>query len=181
MLEHSPWLKLLLLTPFLATLAGLLGACTTTPESGPAGDRATRPDRVAAEPDAFQGRTMEWGGLVIATRNFKEHTELEIMGLPLEANGRPLRTQPATSRFIAIRPGYIETAEYTTGRLVTVVGSVIGVRSGHIGAAGYRYPEIEIKELYLWPENTSRRESPDVRFSIGAGSWGGGVGIGIGF
>lgn len=58
-------------------------------------------------------------------------------------------------RFIACKPGFIDPAEFTQGREVTITGRLTGVDSGKIGEFEYRFPRVDARSVYLWPE---RRE-----------------------
>ena len=123
---------------------------------------------------------MEWGGMLVSSRNMRNHTELEILSLPLQQNGRPDREGRPGGRFLATTPGYMETEDYTPGSLVTIAGRLIGFRDGRVGEKSYRYPEILIK-TYRFFRTPYYPDRPDVRVGVGVGSWGSGVSVGIGF
>jgi len=164
---------------FLAML-GLLAGCTAPEQRPSGGDRGLSPQTVVADPQRFRGHLVQWGGQIVSSHNFRDHSELEILAYPLRANGRPDQAKGSLGRFYALRSGYVETAEFAPGELVTVVGPVSGVRVVHSGSQSHPYPELEIQRAYLWkaPEPYSK---PSVHFGIGVGSWGSGVGVGVGF
>lgn len=156
----------------------LLPACAGDGRSG--SDWPRTPAEVAAEGEHPQGRSVEWGGVLVEARNLQDRTELEILAHPLLPDGRPQPDRRPQGRFIAVRPGYLETADYRPGRLVTVTGTLLGIRDGRVGDAAYRFPEVEIRRSVLWPDG-GLQGGPRVNFGVGAGNRGGGVGIRIGF
>ncbi|MFC1684610.1 Slp family lipoprotein [Pseudomonadota bacterium] len=167
------------LVPLFCSL--LICACATaqlTPEQ--AALRATTPTMAAAQPNRHQGKSVEWGGLLIATHNRQNHTLIEILAYPLRSNGRPNLGDQSLGRFLAIRAGYLEPLEFTAGRQLTVIGPITGTRQGRVGEGDYIYPTIEAGKLQLWPREAPGR-TPRLRFGIGVGSGGGGFGAGIGF
>jgi outer membrane lipoprotein len=163
-------------------LCGLLiCACTTarlTPEQ--AALRAVTPTMAAAQPSMHQGKRVEWGGLLIATHNRQNHTLIEILAYPLRTDGRPDLDNQPLGRFLAIREGYLEPLEFTTGKQLTVTGPITGTRQGRVGEGDYIYPTMDAGRLHLWPREAPSR-APRLRFGLGVGSGGGGFGAGIGF
>ncbi len=158
-----------------ALLAGCAGQGGEKSRSAP---RVPTPALVSEQPGRHTGTLIEWGGIIVRSRNLKRHSELEILAFPLRRNGRPERELPPLGRFVGIRPGYIESVNFTPGRLVTVIGPILGVRDGKIGETAYRFPEMEIEDAYLWaPEPVQNRSR--FRFGIGGGNRGVGVGLGI--
>lgn len=164
----------------LAVLVGLTSCAGSGNREQRMGDRLTAPAMAASHPVLHQGKTVKWGGMLVTSRNKQDRTELEILALPLRVNGRPDREGRPRGRFVAVRPGYLETADYQPGSLVTITGSIVGYKDDRVGAKKYRYPEVLIDESRFW-RNTYYRDRPDVRVGVGVGSWGSGVSIGIGF
>jgi outer membrane lipoprotein len=159
----------------------LLCACAgtrLTPEQ--AAMRAISPTMAISNPTNHQGKSVEWGGLLVATHNRDTHTLLEVLAYPLRTDGRPnLRRQPM-GRFLVIQEGYLEPLEFAPGRLLTVTGPITGTRRGQVGERDYTYPTVNAQQLRLWPRESPQR-TPRLRFGIGVGSGGSGVGAGIGF
>lgn len=150
-------------------LCALLAACASTPPFDTSGVDATlTPDRAVTNADASRGRRVAWGGVVINTRNLEDTTEIEVLGYPLESSGRPDTGAKPQHRFLIMRSGYLESADYRGGRLVSAVGVVTGIRHGLVGEAPYVYPVMRAEKLYLWPIDTGRRGS-NVHFGIGIG------------
>lgn len=147
----------------------LLAACASGPTFESAGvDRALAPRAVAAEPQPAMGQLVLWGGVILSTTNLKDSTQIEVLAYPLDSDERPLRDSDPLGRFILERAGYLEPANYAVGRLVSVVGTVTGVRAGRIGESDYAYPVISARQLYLWPRDSARDRSR-VIFGVGVG------------
>lgn len=151
-------------------LAGTLLAagCATPYDIGGADPRVT-PPQAAEDVPGMLNHNVAWGGLIAAAKNLKDKTELEVVGYPLDSENRPDRDAKPTGRFIVIRSGYLETADYAPGRLITVVGVVTGTRTGTVGEAQYVYPVVMANRLRLWPPRAAERREPSIHFGIGVG------------
>lgn len=148
----------------------LLTACATTPPLDLSGaDSTLTPDAAVANIDGARGRRVAWGGTIVATHNLKNATEIEVLGYPLQKSGQPDVEAKAQHRFLIARMGYLESADYRSGRLVTAVGEVTGTRRGKVGEASYEYPVLQADELYLWPTESVGRGRSNVQFGIGIG------------
>jgi len=154
----------------LTTLPLILSACATTPPIDMAGtDGTLSPSQAAANIDAARGRRVAWGGVIVNTVNRRDVTEIEVLGYPLDSDGRPDNTATAQQRFLIERPGYLESADYRSGRLVSAVGTILETRTGKVGEAAYTYAVIKADQLYLWPTEEQRQSGSNVRFGIGIG------------
>jgi len=161
----------------------MLAACATTPEPARNVERGITPVQAAAN-ESLLNKRLQWGGVIVGSRNLADATELQILAYPLEGNGRPDVTAAPNGRFIARRAGYLETADYAAGRQVTATGTLAAIRRGEVGKAAYDFPLLQADELILWPRESAGETKPRVNFGFGVGSGGrswGGVGIGIGF
>src|ERR671919_119236 len=98
------------------------------------------PNEVARQPDSAIGKTVQWGGEIIAVTNRQDSTEVQVLAYPLY---------------------------YAAGRLLTVVGTVSELRADAVGQAGYRLPVIQAEQLYLWPKH--HRNTSNTLFGIGIG------------
>lgn len=147
------------------------------------GERSPSPSEVAAV-SALPAAVLEWGGVIVDTQNLPERTELQVIAYPLGRSGRPNLDEAPMGRFIAVTPGYLETAEYHKGRQVTLSGKVSGIRQGSVGEAEYLFPIIETAEIQLWPLEAGKAGRTSIHFGIGTGfgvGSGGSIGIGVGF
>lgn len=149
--------------------ASLLGGCASAPKFDTSGvDSSVTPRTALAEASDAIGRRVQWGGVIVATRNLPQQTQLEVLGYPLDRSGEPDRSAAPQGRFLILQSGYLEPVDYAAGRAVTVVGTVARIEQGKVGEAEYRYPVVEASQLHLWPKETvyPRRDS-NVHFGIG--------------
>ncbi len=161
--------------PLITVCLLLLSACGSTSKVE---IHDPNPMEVAEDPASHAGKAVFWGGRILAGRNLERHSELEILAYPLQEDGLPVSDRPPRGRFVAIHNGYLETSSLMPGRLVSVYGSVAGLREERIGDAVRILPEIVIDKLKLW-SNADLRHKPRFRFGIGGGNRGVGMGIGI--
>lgn len=164
-------------------LAVLLSSCAAAPPTAPgAAPAAGATPAPRGSPGA---QRVQWGGQIVAVDNRVDRTELEILGYPLDPDGRPDTSAPSLGRFVAVRPGFLDPADYAPGRLITASGSLGATRPGTVGSAPVRLATLEVESLRLWPRDPpGPRVVPYGTLGIGFGSggfYGGGVGIGIGF
>jgi len=114
--------------------------------------------QVRGNPEAYRGKTVLWAGHVLALRNEKEGTYVEVLQAPADAEGRPHSFEQSAGRFIAFFDRYLDEAVYRPGRSVTVVGVVQGQKSQPLGQGKteYAYPLLTGQYIYLWPPMTRR-------------------------
>jgi outer membrane lipoprotein len=165
---------------FIFIVAAALQACSSQPVI-PAADRTITPQQAAATQTSPSDTLLQWGGVIMETRNLRETTEIQILAYPLDEAGHPDIETNSIGRFIAQLPGYLEPVEYAAGRQVTATGKFSGVRQGKVAASDYPFPLLRCDELALWPEHKPKSK-PLIHFGFGASSGGGGFGsIGISF
>lgn len=160
--------KLTLRIPALVLAALLSTGCATHFDIG-AAEHGITPQQAANDIRLVQNKTVAWGGIIVASGNLASQTQLEVLGYPLDKNGRPDREAKASGRFIALHPGYLELANYAEGRFVTMTGTVSETRAGSVGEAHYVYPVLEIKTLFLWPTPEEEAGKPQFHFGVGVG------------
>ena len=151
----------------LGCLALLLAGCATGPRFDTRGvDRAVTPRQAVSEAASLQGRRVLWGGVVVNSTNLADATRIEVLAYPLDSSQEPNLDANPLGRFLAFKQGYLETADYSQGRRLTVIGTLSGVRRGKVGQANYDYPVISAEQIYLWP---SAGRPPRTQFHIGVG------------
>ncbi len=157
------------LRPALLALLLLLAGCATGPRFAVGALEADLgPQDVAERLATFKGRRFVWGGRIVAAENLADRTRLQILAYPLDRSQRPRTDRPALGRFLAERRGYLETADYAPGRLVTVQGWLRDSVAGRVGEAPYRFPLLEVEQLYLWPlERPAEGWRAPIQFGIG--------------
>jgi outer membrane lipoprotein len=145
----------------------LLTACATSPKwDVGAVDKSITPAKAVTGIQATRGRIVQWGGVIISAKNLKDATQLEVLAYPLDESGRPKQGTEPLGRFLAVKTGYLETADWAPGRLATFIGPVQETRAGTIGETNYTYPVLAIQQSYLWPKATNSTE-PRFHFGIG--------------
>ena len=155
-----------ILSVLLLVTLFLVGCATTKAFNTEGVDLSLSPKRATVESEALKGKTVLWGGMVIATTNLKDNTQIEILAYPLDSYQRPMIEEQALGRFLAIQSGYLEPADYAQGRYITVRGTLGATRMGRVGESEYVYPVVNLNQLKLWPKEGEYVE-PRVRFGIG--------------
>jgi len=147
--------------------AVLLAGCATGPKYDTSAiDLSITPQQAVVESEALQGAQVLWGGIIIASANLKEVTQFEILAYPLDSSQKPLVDKTALGRFFAQQVDYLETSDYTQGRLITVNGILQDKKTGRIGDSEYTYPLVNINQHYLWPRQNDTSDA-SIRFGIG--------------
>jgi len=147
----------------------LICACASGPKFDVSGvDRALTPRAAVAEQEILVNRSVLWGGVLLKTTNLENETRLEVLAYPLDGRQRPIRDSDPLGRFIVAYVGFLEPADYTEGRMVTVLGKVGDTVAGKIGETDYSYPLLSPEKVYLWPREPSRAPS-NLQFGIGIG------------
>lgn len=144
-----------------------LSGCAANPFKMDGVNRLIQPQQTLSDRETLNKKVI-WGGLIVATRNFKDHSLIEVLSYPLHENGEPRRTAQAQGRFLMKIKGFIEPAEYASGRWISAVGTVTAGEKGQIGQAEYTYPVLQVEERHVWPEEGSDSDIK-TRFHFGIG------------
>jgi outer membrane lipoprotein len=104
------------------------------------------------DPEAFRGREVRWGGEIIEVRNAEDHSDVVVLGRELKSRGEPLVDGAVDGRFIARFGGFVDPAELSEGKRITVRGRVVGLESHNVGQFPYPYPVVEVMAWHLWPD-----------------------------
>ena len=154
----------------LAGIVLALAGCSSQPiYTAPADLAQVPPETVAQTPERFADRSVIWGGRVVSVDNLPDHTEIEILGYPLDHGQRPQISQAAGGRFIAMLSGYVERLDYPAGALVTLRGRIAGTRAGKVGEATYVFPLIKVEAIHLWTAEELRSNRPNISIGLGVG------------
>lgn len=108
-------------------------------------------------PEKFKGTWVMLGGMIVAAKNAKDGTLIEILQKPLDTDGRPLETDSTEGRFLVQSDTFLDSAVYHQGRLVTVVAEVIGRKELPLDEIMYSYPHLIMKALHLWGPSAGPR------------------------
>ncbi len=143
----------------LVLVAGLLLGCAPPfpQETLARVDRNITFRDLRKDPGRYTGRWVMLAGLIIASRNTKEGTTIEMLQRPAYDDGRPRDTDETGGRFLIQSEGYLETAVFRPGRLLTVVGVVAGETTQKLDDIEYRYPVVTAKALHLWSSGSEPR------------------------
>ena len=118
--------------------------------------------------EALKGQSVIWGGKIVAGKNLKNTTEIEILAFAQDSYDEPIKDSRSYGRFLAEHPGYLELGEYSKDRWVTLVGSLRAIRVAKVGESDYTYPVIHIEQIKLWPIETDYPESDfGIHFGFG--------------
>lgn len=131
-------------------------------------DQTTPFAAVWENPASHVGRHLLVGGAVARISNTPAGAELEVVQFPLGSSDRPDETKGSGGRFLARSRDFLDPLIYKPGRLVTLVGKVTGEAIRPQDGVDYRYPVLEVREIYVWkPEDPY--SPPPFHFGIGIG------------
>jgi outer membrane lipoprotein len=135
----------------LLACALLLSACGSviSRELALEADRGATIASVQAAPDAYRGRTVVWGGIIVSSENLEATTEIEVLETELTADDRP-RDYASRGRFLVEATGFLDSAVFRPGKRMTVAGEVKGITVRKIGRMDYPYPVITPIEIKLF-------------------------------
>jgi len=106
---------------------------------------------IKADPNAYIGKTVLLGGLLVDTRVTREGTDLEVLLFNLDRWGRPLEVDTMGGRFIARTERYLDPELFRPGGQITMTGTVAGEEVRPLKGVDYHYPVFTVGELHLWP------------------------------
>lgn len=160
----------LLIRLALPAVALVLAACAPAPiyKTSPGAVTAT-PAQVAQTPERYSGTAVVWGGRIVQVNNFQDHSEIEVLGYPLDSSQRPRANDTGGGRFIAVLRGYVEPLDYPAGALITVDGKLNGTRAGKVGAADYLFPLVDVAQSHVWTAEEMQKGRSNVHFGVGVG------------
>ena len=108
---------------------------------------------VLQNPNAYQEKTVIWGGDIVQTINQKDGTTLiEIFQKPLGWRGEPKDIPASEGRFLIHAEKYLDPYLFRRGRKITVAGQILGEKIRALGEMDYRYPLVSSRQIYLWKE-----------------------------
>ncbi len=114
-------------------------------------------EELKKDPERFKGAWVMLGGMIVATKNTREGTLIEILQKPLDTRGKPLETDSTEGRFLVQSDVFLDSAVYHQGRMVTVVAEVLGRKELPLDEILYPYPLLIVKDLRLWGPSAGPR------------------------
>ncbi len=106
--------------------------------------------QVKQDPNAYIGKTLLLGGLLVDTRVNREGTDLEVVLFTLDRWQRPLAPDESGGRFIARTDSFLDPDLFRPGLQVTLTGTVAGEEVRPLKGVDYHYPVFTIDEIHLW-------------------------------
>ncbi|BBA70316.1 Slp family lipoprotein [Geobacter sulfurreducens] len=103
-----------------------------------------------ANPDAFLGKYVMLGGVIVDTKNNSDGGQIEVMQVGLDESGIPGDTFRSEGRFLATSAQFLDAVIFKPGRLVTLVGEIKGKKVQPLDEVNYSYPVVAIKEIHVW-------------------------------
>ena len=131
-----------------------MAACASVPTGEKGASTSSVPFKtLIGNPDPYIGTTVKLGGYILETKNLTEKTTIDVLQTPLTG----FRKQPKTKgysegRFTVSNDGFLDPAEYSKDRPVTVTGTFMGCKGGKGENC-----MIEGSQIRLWPEVDPRR------------------------
>jgi outer membrane lipoprotein len=98
--------------------------------------------------DSSAGEIILLGGKIIEIA--PNALEIVVLQLPLGRGDRPRDVDESEGRFLIRSEQPLDPTIYQEGKILTVVGEVIGIESRFIGDLNYVYPVIKPIEIGLW-------------------------------
>jgi outer membrane lipoprotein len=123
-------------------------------------DREITFSALIKDPEAYQGRVVLLGGVIVKTTNKQEGALLEVYQTRLDHAGRPTDTDRSEGRFVALYQGFLDSEIYKQGREVTIAGTVQGKKVQPLGEIEYQYPYLLVEEIHLWKEEEPIQYEP---------------------
>jgi outer membrane lipoprotein len=135
---------------YLLPLAFLITSCThwIGAQSRALADRGITFSQLREDPDAFRGKLVLLGGVVVAATQTAEGTSLEVVEHRLDSRELPDQVMPSRGRFLATTPDRLDPAEYKKGALVSMMGEVAGKKVEQQDGTEYTYPVIAVREIH---------------------------------
>ena len=129
-------------------------------------DKSVKVEDIFSITEQLEGKTVLIGGMILNVKNEEKLTYIEVIEKPIDSLGYPQDTDISRGRFIIVYDGFLDSAIYSKGKYVTVVGEIGGTIVGKIEKANYKYPVIKCKEIKLVRPSDSTRQ-PSFHFGIG--------------
>jgi outer membrane lipoprotein len=119
-------------------------------------------------PDNYKDEIIMLGGKILETNVSSTLSQLTVLQIELDNNGRPVNLDQSHGRFLVQSKQFLDPAIYQKGILLTLVGRLKGSEVRAIGGFDYVYPLLEPIEIKLWPMEILTQ--PRFHFGFGVGT-----------
>jgi len=120
------------------------------------------------DPESHRGKSILVGGQILAVNVREGESWVEVLQKPLDWENRPKDTDESLGRFLVRFESFADPAIYTAGKMITVVGEVLGKKVQPLREMDYAYPVLIPRDHHLWkPEDLTT--SPTFHFGVGVG------------
>lgn len=160
-------IKLALLFPLLLVL--LAGCAAHNPLDLTRVDSSVSPSQVRQNFASYQGRIVQWGGLIVNRNEDGAPILLEILSYPLLDDGNPDEYREPTGLFRFRYTGPKDPSTHRPGSFVTVVGEITEINSTCPGAKTQPLPQLTGDQLQLWGWRNRDDHQPRTTFGFGLG------------
>jgi outer membrane lipoprotein len=126
--------------------------------------------QIQREPGRHVNAVLLLGGKIIDYQAKEGLSELLVLHLPLDWQGRPKDGDQSEGRYLVRSKAFLDPAIYKKDALLSQVGRVNGSETLAIGGFEYLYPVIEPIEIKVWPKQ-QESPPPSFQFGIGIGVW----------
>ncbi|MEK6599380.1 MAG: Slp family lipoprotein [Deltaproteobacteria bacterium] len=157
----SKILSILLLAAHCLSPALFIAGCSVISKDIRRGaDRTITLPMVQANPDAFKGKTVIWGGIIISSKNLADKTVIEALQTPLDISDRVTDKELSQGRFLTESSSYLDIFLYKEGKEIIVAGIIKGISSQKIGERDYAYPVLEPLQMRVFEPQPEIRYMP---------------------
>ena len=155
----SKILSILLLAAHCLLTAFFIAGCSViSKDIRREADRTITLPMVQANPDAFKGKTVIWGGIIISSKNLADKTVIEVLQTPLDRSDRVTDKELSQGRFLAESSSYLDTFLYKEGKEIIIAGIIKGISSQKIGERDYAYPVLKPLQMRVF------EPQPEIRY-----------------
>jgi outer membrane lipoprotein len=114
--------------------------------------------QILEAPEDYIGETVLLGGEILYTRNTTQGTLVCVLQKELSRRDKPHEGDRSDGRFLVQVARFLDPEIYSSRRLLTVAGRVMGTQVRKIDDLEYTHPVIHAEEIHLWGDEPERRE-----------------------
>jgi outer membrane lipoprotein len=111
---------------------------------------------VFQNPDAYEGKTVVWGGRIIQVLPQDDTTYVEILQMPLGWRKKPEEAYASEGKFLILIKKLLDLSDFDRGKKITVAGEILGSAQREkiesLSEKDYHYTVILSEEIHLWKD-----------------------------